>query len=297
MELELISLEHVHVACDTGILWRIIEKDAPWLEGFVRLATAGVAFSLADHATGEIIHQLACGKISGADYVRGIAQLARFVSPEVPILPGKAQLLKWCDPVPDASWLREDHHLRLATWELLRSARSIADFKTTFPYRCKDGGGGGILLGPLAEGKTAEVMANERAGWIANIEEPRPGYVDRPWEERLADLAGDLDSDSACRPPLSIRLDAALRHEDEIIRRKHSVGSPLDPRSNKRQNDGIDYNMSYVFMKRILLCVSEEKYPKIIRSLGSYQSGWIFQPSELVQAWENDTLMRPSWPS
>lgn len=297
MELELIPLERVHVACDTGILWRIIDEEAPWLEGFVRMAAAGVAFSLADHATGEITHQLDRGKISGADYVRGITQLARFVSPEVPILPGKAQLLKWCDPVPDAALLREDRQLRLATWELLRSARSIADFRKTFAYCCKDDAGGGILLGPLAEGKTSEVMADERADWIDNVEEPRPGYVDRPWEERRADLAGDLDSDSACRPPLSVRLDAALRHEDEIIRRKHSVGSPLDPRSKKRQNDGIDYNMSYVFMKRILLCVSEEKYPKLIRSLGSYQSGWIFQPSELVQAWENGTLARPAWPS
>ena len=93
-----------------------------------------------------------------------------------------------------------------------------------------------------------------------------------------------------------MRLDAALRHEDAIIGLRSDPNNPLDPRIERRRNDGIDYNMSYVFMKRVFLCSVERKYPEAIRRLQSYQSGWVYRPDELVTAWQAKQLARPKWP-
>ena len=280
----------VHVACDTNVFWCVLKNNAPWLGDFETMAGGGVVISFGDHALAEISNQLEQGDFTEAEYAACIEKCSRFISARVPVLPGKRKLAAWCRKNPDATGLQEDEAYRSACWKLMTGSKSLVDFERGITY-CLAGGLKKKI--PLKRGEAAKLLEKEREDWRQEFGTKRPDWERQKIDDRLKLLAGDLNQDIDCDPKLMVRLDAALRHEDAVIR---LVNQGMNVESEKRRNDGIDYNMAYVFMKRILLCTAERKYLGCIRNLESFQSGWIFQPHELVERWKAGTLERPAWP-
>lgn len=282
-----------HVACDTNIARLVIDGNAPWLGDFKTMAAQGVVFSLMDHAVLELINQLEMGDFTEQHYTVGMAECRSFISSNIPILPGKRELGQWCVDSPNAEELRTDKELRSAQWKLISSANLLKDNCKGVVFRDGKGHIGKVVLKQKIAFKELEL---ERTKWIKHVDKDRPNWEARSTAERLTILAGELDEDLVCIPPLSVRLDATLRYEDHVITLRNQKARKLKPMAKKRKNDGIDYNMTYVFMKRILLCTDEKKYTAAIRSIGSCQSNWIYRPGELVDAWKNHSLTRPEWP-
>ena len=139
-------------------------------------------------------------------------------------------------------------------------------------------------------------LEEERTKWRDRFANVPPDWKDKSLPDRLKILARDLDSEIDCNPSLTTRLDATLRHENRMVELRSLAKTPYNPNSESRENDGIDFNMSYVFMKRILLCTLDGNYSRPIQDLKSYQSDWVFSPQTVVDAWKARTLARPKWP-
>ncbi len=294
MEAELVSPDEIHVACDTGIFRSVLHNEAPWLADFEAMAKAGVVFSLADHALAEIVNQLEEKKFSGEDYARAIRACARFVSSKVPILPGKKELAIWCDQNPDAAFIKDDETYRLAWWNLMTRATRIEDFQKGVDFKLQDGRAQRATNKP---GDATKALEDERNKWRTHLNTGQKDAAKNAISERQPPLAGDLDDDINCIPKLTVRLEAALLHATEMERLRNNPKKPLNPDSEKRRNDGIDFNMSFVFMKRIILCTADKNYRNAIRRIESYQSDWVYLPQELVDAWKAGSLSRPRWPT
>jgi hypothetical protein len=294
MEAELTKDGEIHVACDTGIFWDVLHKNAPWLEDFKAMAKSGVIFSFADHALAEIIKQLEEGRFTEAQYVQAMTAFQDFISPEIPLIPGKRRLAQWCQSDPDLVEL-ENHlrHLR-ACWSLMTRSKTLKEFEDGVEYELQ---GGEKKKASFNPGQPAQRLEEERTKWRNRLTTVSSDWNKRPIAERLKSLASDLDSETtACAPSLTSRLDAALRHEDRIVGLRSLEKTPYNPFSVIRENDGIDFNMTYVFLKRIFLCTLDGKYRKVIEDLDSYQSTWIFSPQALVDTWKSGKLTLPKWP-
>jgi len=268
----------IHVACDTTIIRCVLHNESPWLDEFAKMAEKNhVVFSLADHAIAEVLNQIEDNRFSTEKLRNAICQCARFISRTVPILPGKKQVIEWCKTDPDIKELALDLRYGEAGWNLLLDLRAIEDFKKN------------ILIG-----KAEEELEGERGRWSNDLRAP-PEKWKRTLKhvERLAALADGLENDAKCSPTLVVRLDAALKHYDDLLLK---MDGGMNPNSHKRRNDGVDYNMAFVFAKRILLCTDDGNYYDAIKRLNSFQSDWIVKPQELVQRWKEGKLAQPGWP-
>jgi hypothetical protein len=293
MEAELTKNGEIHVTCDTGIFWEVLHKNAPWLEDFKAMGKSGVIFSFADHALAEIIKQLEEGRFTEAEYVEAITACKDFITPDIPLVPGKRQLGQWCQPEPNLAEL--ENHLRYlrACWHLMTNSKTLKEFGYGVDYELQSGEKKKASLNP---GQAAQRLEEERTKWRDRFANVPSDWKDKSLPDRLKFLAGDLDSEIDCTPSLTTRLDAALRHENRMVELKSLAKTPYNPLSENNENDGIDFNMSYVFMKRILLCTLDGKYRRPIQDLKSYQSSWIFSPQDLVAARKSGKLVRPGWP-
>jgi hypothetical protein len=293
MEAVLTKDGEIHVACDTGIFWEVLHKNAPWLEEFKAMAKTGVIFSFADHAMAEIIKQLEEGRFTEAQYVEALTACKDFISPEIPLVPGKRRLAQWCQSEPNSVEL--ENHLRYlrACWRLMTNSKSLKEFEDGAEYELQRGEKKKALLRP---GEAAKELEAERNKWRIRFATVPPDWRTMAITDRLKYLAKDLDDDIDCIPTVTVRLDAALRHEDHVIGLRSSAKTPYNPNSELKENDGIDFNMSYVFMKRMLLCTLDGKYRRLIQDLKSCQSDWVFSPQDLVAASKSGKLVRPRWP-
>ena len=266
----------IHVACDTTVFRYVLHNESPWLDDFAEMAAGNlVVFSLADHAVAEVINQIEGNSLPADELTNAIRQCARFISPALPILPGKKQLINWCKTDPNNEELALDIRYGIEGWKSILNLSTIGDFKKS-----------------ILAGKAGEELERERKAWQNDLDAPPGWQPTLTLAERLAALADGLDSDAQCSPSLVVRLDAALRHWDQILLKMQHGMNPI---SKKRRNDGIDYNMAFVFAKRILLCTNDKPYYEAIKSLGSFQSDWIFQPQELVVRCRERKLARPIW--
>jgi hypothetical protein len=284
MEREMTLPGQIHVACDTTIVRQVLHNKSPWLDDFAKMAGNNLVFSLADHTFAEIINQLDDCRLDASKYSIAIQQCTRFISREVPFIPGKAQLIDWCKTHPDENEIKKDIIYRKSVWERLLKSASFDEFKKAVQY---------------GEGKAAAELEEERHKWPIDLDSPPQNWKScDPIKKRLGALAEGLNSDAECSPHLVVRLDAALRHYDQLLLK---MKGGMNPNSPKRRNDGIDYNMAFVFAKRILLCThdgtgSKPGYYKAIKSLNSFQSKWVFHPQELVDRWNEGKLLQPTWP-
>ena len=285
MDYPLVPEGCVGIALDTNVFWLLKEEAEPsWYPAFLEMRAKGYLFSLADHTFAEVFNQFESGRLTAEEYERAVDRVGKLLNPEWPILPGKRKLVTSCgNPSKETGEagkcfdLAHDRAYSQAIWMHLSRARSKDDLFKPFDYSM---GGNTIHCDPKPDAAARELEL-EREKWKNSF----PG----------TESVTDLDQDVECRPPLTIRLEAAIMYRKDCEKR-HSEGQ-YHPDSKNSHNDGIDYNMTWVFMKKMLLCTAEKKFTGKIRALTSFQSGWIYRPEEMAEAWKTGSIVKPTWPT
>ena len=275
----------VGIALDTNVFWLLKEEAEPsWYPAFLEMRAKGYLFSLADHTFAEVFNQFESGRLTAEEYERAVDRVGKLLNPEWPILPGKRKLVTSCgNPSKETEeagkcfGLAHDRAYSQALWKHLSQSRSKDDLFKSFDYTV---GGNTIHCDPKPDAAARELEL-EREKWKNSF----PG----------TESVTGLDQDVECQPPLTIRLEAAITYRKDCEKR-HSEGQ-YHPDSKNSHNDGIDYNMTWVFMKKMLLCTAEKKFTGKIRALTSFQSGWIYRPEEMAEAWKTGSIVKPTWPT
>jgi hypothetical protein len=141
-------------------------------------------------------------------------------------------------------------------------------------------------------------LQDERERWIEHIN----GYDPLPKDELskhsgdiLAGMRRALDRRVTCDPPLSTRLDLALRHMQRQVEHRNRSANPCDPDAPKKRNDGIDITREFALMLPAPPCTSDGGFYRALKSIGSFQSAWACKPDELVEAWRTSSIVTPQW--
>jgi len=276
----------VGIALDTNVFWLLKESaEPPWYPEFLEMRAKGYLFSLADHTLAEVFNQFESGRLSAEEYERAIVRVEKLLNPEWPVLPGKRKLVTSCGKPSEAVKaagkcfdLEDDGAYSRAIWKHLAQARSTDDLSKPFDY----------AVGKI---KTVRCDSNPKAA-ACELELER-----EKWKKSFpgTESVDGLDQDVECHPAMTVRLDAAIKYRLDCESR-YSAGQ-YHPDSGNSYNDGIDYNMSWVFIKKLLLCTDEKKFTKKIRDISSYQTRWIYRPEELAEAWKTGSIAKPAWPA
>ena len=292
-----IDEDRVIIVLDTTVIRGLCYDDPSWLSTFVEMSQNEYDFCLADHLVAEFLNQLQRGSISDAEYQRAIKKLSTFISPRLPILPGNRELFGMSGCLSDKRKFDPDETFRFcnASYELLASANSFDDMLKGIEANY---GEKHVKIFLKDSEQIQNAIDEERKRWIEEIKSHdvfTEKELDDNRTEIINSMAASLDKKIECDPPLSIRLDVAIRHKFRQIKIANRLHTPYNPESKKKINDGIDYNMDFTFMLPAILCTSDTNYHRIIKELNSFQSNWVYLPDEILDEWKNNTLTAPNW--
>lgn len=292
-----IDESRIIIALDTNVIRELCYNEPNWLPTFEEMSKNEYDFCLTDHLFAEFLNQLQRASISEDEYQKAIKNLSTFISSRLPILPGNRELFGMCGCLNIESRFNPDEAYSFyhATYKLLSSATNIDDMlkgiEVSYGKKCM-----GIFLKSTEQ--IQKTIDEERDRWIEEIKS-HDSFTEKELEDNKTEIintiTNSLDKKIECDPSLSIRLDVAIRHKYRQIKIANRLGTPYNPESKKKINDGIDYNMDFIFMLPAILCTSDDNYYKIIKDLNSFQSQWIYKPGELSDAWNCKTLTAPSW--
>lgn len=295
----LVSDEQVVVVLDTAPARELAYADEPaaWLDTFSQMSRDGYSFSLADGAFAELLNRRANSGITGDQLQRIIERLSSFLSPNLPILPGKRDLRGMLQ-LQGQAWDEEEcRALSQRGWDELR--------------RCVDAEDLPRLL--------EEMLQQERDEWISNIIK---------WRERIAPLLGqghpngssqgepeltqsDLnsktdavlagmakiqDSEDLVTPPMSVRNHLQNRYIWRQIMRSLKPEFPYNPESRGNRNDGIDADLYRFLILPAFVVTRDNGFLGGLSSIDSFQTGWFFTPEDLAAKWVTGARPVPTWP-
>lgn len=254
-----------------------------WVATFAEMARSeDYSFSLADNAFAELLNQIASGALARVESERIFESLQLFLNPNLPILPGKRDILSLIgghDHLPD--WSPDEvAAISRRAWDHLRNASSSGTAQST-----------------------DEELQDERAAWF-NIFETL-GNFENSAEELLNEythsqlnlaLVGSNHQSPELVPPLSVRWDLQVRFFwRQYVRSKKEL-EPYDPTSRKKRNDGIDFGVFQYLMLPALVVATDKGFFDKIADIKSYQKPWFWKPEELATAWTSGERPRPTWP-
>lgn len=292
-----IDEDRIIIVLDTTVIRELCYGDPGWLPTFVEMSHNEYDFCLADHLVAEFLNQLQRSSISDDEYQSAFKKLSTFISPRLPILPGNKELFGMCGCLEDGHKFDPDETFRFctATYGLLSSANSFEDILKGIEANY---GEKQVKIFLKDTEQIQKSIDEERERWIEEIKS-HDGFTEKELDENRTEIinsmAASLDEKIECDPPISIRLDVAIRHKFRQIKIANRLHTPYNPESKKKINDGIDYNMDFTFMLPAILCTSDKNYYRIIKELNSFQSNWVYLPDEISDKWKNKTLTAPSW--
>ncbi|WP_437625571.1 hypothetical protein [Sorangium sp. So ce1151] len=183
-----------------------------------------------------------------------------------------------------------------ATWALLKASRSASDLQAGITYTVREHRFR-VAAPPTA---AATALASEREDWRTHFDQmgflPKGAIVAND-KDLIAKMAAEVDRGVHCTPRLSVRLDLPIKH---LYRQHHlhnRAKAPYNPQSKKKENDGIDFDLYYVFILPALLVSIEGGFFNALKEIDSYQTSWLWKPEELAKAWEEGLRPAPNWPS
>lgn len=282
------------IALDTGVARELCYKEPSWFSAFEEMVKDGWSFHLTDVCIGEILAARERKAITDKQWAKGVKRLERLLSEYFPCLPGKRDLFHLCgfrdDEDPDKEIHSEEYLINYsrAVWETLRKPMFAKGRSTAITFMV----GGTKMVCPIQPENATQVIEEERAGWIEMMtRNPTPDFnYAKDIMEKKAHFDSWAKTDGL---PMSVRGDILAHVEVEWERR---LASGYNPSSPKRRNDGMDFLLNYTFLWPALLVTTDKNYRDFLRGLESYQSGWIYLPIELADAWKARTLESPSWP-
>ncbi len=282
---ELIPAGTTVVVLDTSPARNLAYSNAapPWVTTFAEMARNGYSFSLADNAFAELITQIASGAITEEQAARILAHLKTFLNPSLPILSGKRDiyaLIGSNEKAPDWS-IDQVRALSTKSWDLLNRANSATGGE---PFSADDD------------------LQSEREAWFAVFEKLGESEVtDEPLNEYkhkqlTIALTGSDSKVSELSPPLSVRWDLQMRLLWRQFVRSKKTSEPYDPTSQKKRNDGIDFDLFHYLLLPALVVATDSGFFEKLADIKSYQTTWFWKPEALAQAWEGGDRPRAKWP-
>lgn len=285
------------VALDTNVLRDLCYAEPSWLPVFVEMAHDRYEFCIADNAIAEIVAQFERAAMTDTEYQTAMGRLSTFISPLLPVLPGKFDLRGMIEALEKGETFapREAHVLSLATWALLEGAKSLADLRKGIEY---NDGPRSFRMSAKQDGAD-DALQEERDHWIGHIKQydilPK-GELPKHSTDVLAGMRDAIDKDVNVEPKMSVRLDLALRQMQRQVEARTRAKEPYNPETHRKRNDGIDFTLTFALMLPALLCTSDGNYCTTLRQLPSFQTAWVYKPDELADAWAKKTVVDPRWP-
>lgn len=293
---ELVPLEQCIVILDTNVARALAHESEPsWVQIFSRMRDNGYVFALGDASITELMDQRARGSISESDAAKMIQSLQRFLYPELPILPGKRDILAMIGISPKETWNSND---------------VIQKSQQTWSIFCSE-----IYQFSLP----AELLKEERDEWLRLFEDLRKFLrklrrdlikehgCDRPKIRRLLELdplvhpaldaaLQSVGLDFAIFPSMTVRADLQMRLFWRQFVRSVKLKEPYNPASQKNKNDGIDFDFYYYLALPALVVSNDDGFFGKLKDICSFQKNWFFKPQDLADSWLKGNHPRPTWP-
>lgn len=256
-----------------------------WVKTFERMARDGYSFSLADGAFAELLTQFAKGAINEEGFGLMLTRLQMFLNPDLPTLPGKRDILAAIGASnTDPTWsAKEVADLSVRSWEFLNNVAVI----------------------PLEKRPTAaEELQEEREDWFALFDQmlaahnPCCAVLDERGGKQLDLAFAHMDrKDKVPLPPLSVRCDLQLRLAWRQYVRSRNTKEAYNPRSPKKRNDGIDFDLYRYLMLPAFVVADDSGFFSKIKNIESFQTSWFWKAEALAAAWESGIHPCPLWPT
>lgn len=295
------------VVLDTSPIRNIAEERTvpPWVDTFAAMAQDGYSFSLGDTSFAEILSQRQNGRNRG-DYGLMTSTLRRFLNPDIPVLPGRIDILQMIGAEPtDSDWSEaEIMACGPHAWRFLDDAKPIPP--ESVPFLVRIWRRLMLLLGLAKREETIPEMCQaDRDNWIEMFAVFK-GIWERNGKTKL-DEYRHADLDQALRtmdhgeridPPMSVRCDFQVRFLWRQFVRSQKPAMPYDPSSTKKKNDSLDFDfLRYLSLPAFFLAEERAFSKNAIKDIKSPQTEWIRTPQDLADAWLRGEKPWPRWPA
>lgn len=265
------------------------EEDEPaWLKTFESMSEAGYSFSLAEGAFAELLAQRMRDSIDDQAFSRMLVRLKRFLNPGVPVMLGNRDIRGMIGaPTEGAPWsASEARSISVRAFEHLAMAEALkGEDPEMFERQSVD-----------------EVLQETRDTWIAQFDRmlglfPKGQAYDEHGGPALQAFFESLDeNDPLDDPAMSKRLELACKYLWRQHVRSAKSHEPYDPRSRKKRNDGIDFELFFFLALPAFIVTCDKGFSTKLDQIKSVQRGWIWTPEDLADAWLSARNPKPSWP-
>jgi hypothetical protein len=290
---KLIPDEQTIVVLDTSPVRNIAYADGPpsWVATFAEMADDGYAFSLADGAFTELLAQYHRGALVDADLDKILAAISQFLNPEVPILPGKRDIMAMIGESADAPWSEDEvRDYSQRGWAVLNDPSLLDDEAWTTLQEA-------LQLDRDEWISWFKKFDDRYARWVADkpgIEKEQP--LNQYKHIRLDEEFGELASLSrGLHPDLATRQDLQLRYVWRQWVRTRLAKDGYDPNSPKKVNDGIDLDLYRYLTLPALVVADDRGFHERLADIKSPQLEWFWRPQALADSWARGERPRPIW--
>lgn len=262
-----------------------------WVATFAKMAKAGYSFSLADNAFTELLNQHLHGSLPEAKLHTIVAALAQFLNPDVPVLPGKRDLLGIIGELNDSSWSESEvAAFSKRAWAVLNDPALLTEDQRN--------GVKAALQDDRDDWREAfKTFDDAHAAWLARnpngeAKQPLDEYKHPALDAALDIIASSGKSQS---PTMAERQDLEMRYIWRQWVRTRKTKEPYNPGSSNHLNDGIDFDLYRYLMLPAFVVSDDNGFHSKIADIKSPQRTWFKKPEELAAAWERGELSCPTW--
>lgn len=248
---ELIS--PIRILLDTCVVRRVLHDDGQQLDlAAIRDSGATVEVSLPDTAIVELVSQLLNEQIRFDDWAWGIRDIDQVIDRKLPIFPsGRTRYALAGLTTVDAAELQEDQRQGQEYWQHLTS---IDDQTTAHLVLRTEVGAGEIRetsLNALGTSQTVDLIRSSFAAMIEDCLNHSSGNTPT-LDEVTSFVLPVMQHVTVSTEEASQKLDLFLRVFAQFVQLAANVGSPYDPRSDKRRGDAFDIMMCQLCLSQPL---------------------------------------------
>lgn len=280
---------------DTCVVRRVLHDDGQQLDlAAIRESGATVEVSLPDTAAVELASQLLNKQIPFDDWARGIRDIDQIIDRKLPIFPsGRTRYALAGLTKVDAAELREDQRQGQFAWELLTS---IDDQTQTHLVLRTEVGAGEIWEMSLNALGTSQTFDRIRSSFAEMIEDCLKQFSGNTptLDEVTSFVLPVMQHVTVSTVEASQKLDLFLRVFAQFVQLAANVGSPYDPRSDKRRGDAFDIMMLPTLSVPTIVVTADQVFLNRISSLNSPQKSQVISVEEFndrVRAGSLHTLL------
>jgi hypothetical protein len=293
---KIIPDEQCMVVLDTNPVRNIAHASQTprWVATFAEMSKDGYSFCLADGAFTELLAQYYRTGIKAHEYSRMVQAIDSFISPDLPVLPGRKDLMGMIGESDgesdDPDWCEDE----LVAYS--RHAMAVLKDPSLLPVEDR------AKIEPALQDDRDEWIDwfaqfdRGYARWIAEEPEREKGTLDQYKHDLLDEEFADLAARGrSSHPTLAMRLDLQVRYLwRQWVRTRQEKGG-YDPTTEKKVNDGIDFDLYRYLMLPAFVVSEDGGFHGSIKDIKSPQRDWFVRPQELADAWTRGERPRPAW--